>query len=299
MTRPLKQARCHPELPNFYFGKCESCYALMKDPEVICKHDDRPKNRMGRCSSCWSRYYAIRRKNNKGDAFGSIRQTIGRVGVSAETREEMRNIMKTKHRLSHYSLSLSDYDALFNKQNGLCAICRLPSSKKLCVDHDHGCCSGRKKSCGKCIRGLVCHGCNSRLGQIESPLLARSIEYLLRYKGGPLGIPNEEKVSSATGGAKGKKLARFDLIPPRSLWELAEAYGRGEEKYGDGNNWRKGYEWSLSYAAMMRHATQFWAGQSRDPTNGNHHLAAVAWHAFTMMEWDALGAGTDDRSPIG
>ena len=27
------------------------------------------------------------------------------------------------------------------------------------VDHDHECCRMKNRSCGKCVRGLLCHGC--------------------------------------------------------------------------------------------------------------------------------------------
>lgn len=37
--------------------------------------------------------------------------------------------------------------------------------------------------------------------------------------------------TSATGGQKGSKPARFDLIPTEPLWMLAELYGKGAEKY--------------------------------------------------------------------
>lgn len=87
---------------------------------------------------------------------------------------------------------------------------------------------------------------------------------------------------SETGGQKGSKEARYDLIPVKPLEYLARLYGKGAEKYDD-NNWAKGYDWKFSYAAMQRHANQFWAGEDLDPEMQLPHLASVAWHAFTMM----------------
>ena len=98
-----------------------------------------------------------------------------------------------------------------------------------------------------------------------------------------------------TGGQKGSKLARFDLIPPDALWQLAEHYGRGAQKYDD-NNWRRGYAWGLSYAAMMRHAWAFWNGENIDAETGSSHLVAVAWHAITLLTFQTEQLGTDDRN---
>ena len=100
--------------------------------------------------------------------------------------------------------------------------------------------------------------------------------------------------NATTGGKKGQKLPRFDLIPVRPLWELAEHYGRGAAKYEE-RNWERGYEWSLSFAAMMRHALQFWNGEDVDPETGSAHLAAVAFHAFALMEYGHTHPELDDR----
>lgn len=298
MTKPQAMASCHPERRNYYGGRCQECFEWLKDPSAPCPHDDRKKDLQGRCSSCMSRFYYLQRNLGIGDNYGTIRNTKTRADLldGTKSRDEINRLVNRRRRLKSYNLTLDGYDQLLAKQDGRCAVCReLPrDGVDLTVDHDHRCCPP-SKSCGNCIRGLLCHGCNMRLGQLESDLVGRSLDYILNARGGPVGIAKEVRVQSETGGSKGKKLARFDLVPPRALWELAETYGRGAEKYGDDYNWMKGYEWSLSFAAMMRHATAFWAGQSRDPIEGGHHLAAVAWHAFTMMEWEFLGLGKDDR----
>jgi hypothetical protein len=109
----------------------------------------------------------------------------------------------------------------------------------------------------------------------------------------------EVRVVNATGGAKGVRLERFDLIPVEPLEELARVYGYGVSKYptqpGDVDNWRKGYSWKLTFGAMMRHAWKFWRGESIDPESGRHHLAMSAWHCFTLMWFEKHHPQLDDR----
>jgi hypothetical protein len=97
-----------------------------------------------------------------------------------------------------------------------------------------------------------------------------------------------------TGGEKGTKLARYDLIPAGPLLQLAEHYGIGARKYAD-RNWERGYAWSLSFAALQRHAWAFWMGEDTDGETLSHHMAAVAFHAFALMHFGDTDTGTDDR----
>jgi dATP/dGTP diphosphohydrolase/uncharacterized protein DUF4406 len=102
-------------------------------------------------------------------------------------------------------------------------------------------------------------------------------------------------IDPETGGAKGSKLARFDLLPPDAMWAVAEHFGRGAMKYSD-RNWESGYRWGLSYAALQRHLTEFWAGEDIDTETGGFHLAAAAVHCLFLLTFQIRGAGTDDRT---
>ena len=106
----------------------------------------------------------------------------------------------------------------------------------------------------------------------------------------------KEKIvtNKKTGGKKGAKPARFSLIPPKALWQLAEHYGMGAEKYGVGN-WQKGIDWSLIYDAMQRHSNQFWSGEDIDKESGKPHLTAVIFHAMALLEYMETHPELDDR----
>jgi hypothetical protein len=110
----------------------------------------------------------------------------------------------------------------------------------------------------------------------------------------PIAPTGEVRTTSTTGGEKGVKLARFDLVPAGPLRALAEHYGRGASKYDD-HQWRKGYEWSKSFAAMQRHAWAWWDGEDVDAEIDSPHLAAVAWHAFALLQYAADCPQFDDR----
>lgn len=102
---------------------------------------------------------------------------------------------------------------------------------------------------------------------------------------------------SSSGGRKGVKDERYDLIPVMPLRQLALVYGMGAKKYTP-NNWRKGYEWSKNIAAMQRHIEAFRDGEEGDQESGLPHLAHVAWHCFTLMWFAENKREFDDRPDV-
>lgn len=63
-----------------------------------------------------------------------------------------------KHR---FGLTLADYDAMLEQQDGVCAICKTATTGgrgRFCVDHNHD--TG-------VIRGLLCTNCNTMLGMAK------------------------------------------------------------------------------------------------------------------------------------
>lgn len=104
----------------------------------------------------------------------------------------------------------------------------------------------------------------------------------------------ETRVTSATGGQKGVKDQRMDLLPPKPLETLSEVYGMGAKKYDD-TNYIKGYAWRLSLGAMMRHINLWAQGEDLDEESGLNHLAHAAWHCFTLQVFQNEELGEDDR----
>ena len=100
----------------------------------------------------------------------------------------------------------------------------------------------------------------------------------------------------ATGGQKGAKATQIGALDPVALMELGRIAGMGANKYS-AFNYLKGFDWSLAYNAMMRHANLFWAGEDRDVESSLPHIAHAAWMAMALLSFYLRGLGTDDRPP--
>jgi hypothetical protein len=83
--------------------------------------------------------------------------------------KESRKKSQRKSRLANYGLTQEDFDRLLEAQGHACGMCHTPfeEGQLIHVDHDHDCCKVKNRSCGKCVRGLLCHSCNVSLDHIE------------------------------------------------------------------------------------------------------------------------------------
>lgn len=123
-----------------------------------------------------------KRKRNKGGFRTECKNCHGKNGrqwyLHNKDQADTRLRKECLHRL--YGLSVVDWDTLYKKQHGVCAICQQPETKfnnkskgtqRLSVDHNH--------VTGK-VRGLLCHRCNVVLGQVEDDcaLVIHVLQYL-------------------------------------------------------------------------------------------------------------------------
>lgn len=79
---------------------------------------------------------------------------------------------KRRYALKRYfGITLEQYEEMFIKQNGVCALCGMKPQKPLSVDHCHT--TNR-------VRGLLCQPCNMALGLLKDNIktLQNAINYL-------------------------------------------------------------------------------------------------------------------------
>ena len=145
---------------------CNHCKSF-KSIEEFWKRKNTKDNRFGCCAVC-ERKKAIERsiKNNTIKKYDPVKAKAWKI--------ENQSKVKNQWLKMYYSMSLEEYNKLFEEQEGRCAICGKHQSylkKGLSVDHDH--------VTGK-IRGLLCNNCNAGIGLLKDDikLLTIAINYL-------------------------------------------------------------------------------------------------------------------------
>lgn len=102
-----------------------------------------------------------------------------------KNREKRTRQARSSHLRVKFGISLDEYEEIFKKQNGLCAICNKKQkiskdilgrkNYNLYIDHCHK--SGK-------IRGLLCNKCNQGIGYLceDIEIIKKAIIYLLDDK---------------------------------------------------------------------------------------------------------------------
>lgn len=122
-------------------------------------------------------------------------------------RDTWNRYRKATYLVNKYGITVEFYDLMFEEQGRVCAMCKQPGGdtrenrQPLHVDHDHACCSGAK-TCGQCIRGLLCKPCNTMLGNaFDDPRrLAAGILYLMHGWGYATDTAVDSVVAAAVDG---------------------------------------------------------------------------------------------------
>lgn len=138
-----------------------------------------------RCRSCERVRRCIYANSNvdilqahKKDYYNKNKNSIGlKQKVRNKSNPEKTKEKARKANLRKYQLTLAQYDDMHLKQDGRCAICRVPQCDlkyKFSVDHDH--------VTGK-VRQLLCVKCNSVLGLSGDSVdrLQLAINYLKKH----------------------------------------------------------------------------------------------------------------------
>jgi len=137
-----------------------------------------------RCKQCRAAHYQANQEALREQRRGRYRANSDRAkAYSTEWKRRNPTRYSDYNRKSKYGLAFGEYDRMLSEQDGLCAICRTPHPRSLHVDHDHSCCPG-DKSCGACVRALLCDRCNRGLGffRDDERILDAASQYLRRFK---------------------------------------------------------------------------------------------------------------------
>ena len=131
-----------------------------------------------RCSNCGDVKLLsefAKRKNRKSGVYCYCKKCANAAKAKYKiTHPDKDKLSRRKSMLKkRYGITLEQYDAMLEDQNGLCVICGGANKGgwRLAVDHDHK--TGR-------VRGLLCQSCNRFVGEIENDIkrLNTALNYL-------------------------------------------------------------------------------------------------------------------------
>lgn len=145
--------------------KCEAEFALPLSPGPLAVALAWIERRGALCKKCKFKAAQVTYlKSDGGKSKRRQRDVQNRSKINAATnRWRKRNPERVKELdvQSRYKLTPEARIAMGNA----CAVCG--DSSKPQIDHDHNCCPGAR-SCGKCVRDILCISCNTLIGKLEA-----------------------------------------------------------------------------------------------------------------------------------
>lgn len=96
-----------------------------------------------------------------------------------KTDADFRRRSQNATRKYKYGITEDQMLQMLIDQGGGCAICGTLDAT-WCIDHDHACCSDVHKTCGKCVRGILCNECNLGIANFsdDPKRLLSAVDYL-------------------------------------------------------------------------------------------------------------------------
>lgn len=165
---------------------CSRCKET-KGFDQFSKASNKPDGYQIRCKACAKEVYWENREDlvEKKRVYNDTnRESINAKGkIYRDTDPDKNKNRKLKY---YYNITLDQYNNMLEEQNHVCAICHginKTTGKDLFVDHDHACCPGGR-SCGECVRGLLCNICNWAIGALndDPDNFDRAKQYILDHR---------------------------------------------------------------------------------------------------------------------
>jgi hypothetical protein len=199
--------------------ECKQCYSFCpKGHEYTFVNFTVRGDGRRRCRECTSNYSEKRYK-----------ELCESLSVDEKKLTDIRHNLKF-----FFSMTLDEYNERLLNQKYKCANRNCSEvynpSQRLRVDHDHTCCqnyNGKlRKTCGKCIRGLLCNKCNMLLGLADDNIdyLLGCAEYLDLWNKSTPKYTSEEtltmkKLEERMGG-HGLDVANTGLMGTEIYWDM-------------------------------------------------------------------------------
>lgn len=146
---------------------CSTC-KMDKPMDAFHKNRGNPDGYHTICKQCNNKALVKWRAEHR-EYYSMQEKTHRKTNPEHAKLKDRRNNLKR-----NYGITIEEYNEMFAKQNGRCAICHRHQSelkKRLCVDHCHT---------TQRIRGLLCNNCNHGIGKFkdDTSLLQSAIIYL-------------------------------------------------------------------------------------------------------------------------